>query len=62
METGLHARLKGLLDDHLCDSVCDGWYAEHPHTTMRLRYLYHQHGWREVTTRGQPVPELVQII
>jgi hypothetical protein len=62
MEVRLHIGLEGLFDHHLRDSICHGRDPERPHATLRLGYLYHQHGRREVAARGQPIPELVQIV
>ena len=40
----------------------EGLLPECSHPALCFWYLYHQHRWRDVTARGQPIPQLVQIV
>ena len=56
--------LRQLLGHHrLRHPVSDGGYAQHPGSAaMRLGYLHRAHRRRKVTSRGHPIPDLVQVV
>ena len=63
VEVRLHQRLQGAGHDGLGDPVRDGGHTENSHArTPSLRYLNRAHRWREVASRGEPIPELVEVV
>jgi hypothetical protein len=64
---GVEDRLDLLLDpprhDRLRHPVGDSWYSENPGaSTMGLWYRHRSHRGREVTARGHPVPDPIEIV
>src|SRR6516165_6622587 len=62
METRLDYRLQMRLDDHLRHPISDRGYPQRPQATRGLRNLDETHRRREVTPRGHPIPDLVEVI
>src|SRR6478735_7381559 len=47
----------------LCDAVRHARNAEDANTTSSgFRYLYGFHRWREICSRGQPIPQPIQVV
>lgn len=63
MENGLHPGLQMHGHHRLSDAIGDGRNTEQTNPiAMRLRDFHTQHRRREVTPRGHPVPDSVQIV
>src|SRR3954462_9562399 len=62
METGFDQWLQMRLHDHLRHPIRDRGYPQRPQATTGLRYLDETHRRREVTPRGHPIPDLVEVI
>ena len=45
----------------LRNAVSDCGYTQRPRSTIRFRDVHPAHRWRQVTTRRQPVPELIEV-
>src|SRR5450759_4627936 len=61
MEQRLHYRLQVQANDGLSNPVRDSWHTERPHSLVCLRYLHGTHRRREVTPRGHPIPDSVEV-
>src|SRR3954452_13243224 len=61
MEARLDYRLQMHLDDHLRHPISDRGYPQRPQATRGLRDLDETHRRREVTPRGHPIPDLVEV-
>src|SRR5262249_34170191 len=62
MKVWLHAGLQVPFRYRLGDAVRDGGHAELSLASVLLGDRHHLDWWREVAARGQPVPELVEVI
>ena len=61
VEHGLHLGLQVQVRDRLSDPVRDSGHAEHSRSARLLRYLHRPHRRREITPRGHPIPDLVEV-
>ena len=61
MEHRLHLGLQVQVRDRLSDPIRDSGHAEHSRSARLLRYLDRPHRRRDVTPRGHPIPDLVEV-
>ena len=62
MEPRLQQRLEIPADHFLSDAVGDRGYAQRPRSPIRFRNIHPPNRWRKVAPRGQPIPQLIEII
>ncbi len=58
----LHAGLESLLNHRLRNPVRYGGYPYSARTALPFRYVNRAHWRRKITTRGKPIPQLIQIV
>ena len=61
-ENGLHSRIKGHLNYHLCHSIPYCWDPKDALTSILLWYGNRFHRRGKVAPRRHPVPDLIKII
>ena len=62
MEVRLHERFQSTFHHGLGNPIRDGGHPEQPLPALLLGDGYHLDGRREVTPRGQAIPEFVEVI
>jgi hypothetical protein len=62
MEPRLQQRLEIPADHFLSDAVGDRGYAQRPRSPICFRNIHPPNRWWKVAPRGQPIPQLIEII
>ena len=62
MEQRVQSRLQIPADNFLRDAVRHRWYTQRPRPARRLRNVHPPHRLREIASRRQSIPELVEIV